>query len=63
MLHPEINFGCKRIRMGAGCAVIQKHFSLYVCPQLVCLTAGVTRKWAGVDKVWEREQLEATPTA
>ena len=24
-----------------------------------CLTACVTRKWAGVDTVWEREKLEA----
>jgi hypothetical protein len=26
-------------------------------------TACVTRKWAGVDSVWEREKLEATQTA
>jgi hypothetical protein len=30
---------------------------------LGCLTAGVTRKWAGVDSAWEREKLEATQKA
>ena len=30
---------------------------------LVFLTVGVTRKWAGLDTVWEREQLEAKKTA
>jgi hypothetical protein len=29
----------------------------------LCPTVGVTRKWAGVDAVWEREKLEAAKKA
>jgi hypothetical protein len=44
--------------MSAGCASYSAAFLHYEL-RSVRLTAGVTRKWAGVDAVWRREKLEA----